>query len=361
MAKKKKFSKKLKYGLYAIAVCIFALMVAVASVGLGSAVKHRTELYIPSGATYAQVQDSLRASGNISMFNFEIISRIKDYPRYVKPGRYVLQRGSTAKAAVNKLRMGFQDQIRLTLRKFRTPEALAGHVSRQIEADSASIAQLLLNDEYLSGYWFPAREYETLDEAFDTLPVTTQTVLCLFIPDTYYCFWNMDAQGFLARMYYEQNRFWNDFRRGQARAMGLNRVQVSTLASIVEEETLNKEERPDVASVYLNRYRKRMPLQADPTVKFAIGDFAMKRILKEHLKYESPYNTYLRYGLPPGPICTPSVSSLDAVLQNKPTKYLYFCAKADFSGTHSFAESYSQHLANARAYQRELNKKGIKK
>lgn len=360
MAKKKKFSKRLKYGLYAAAVCIFAVMVLVASVGMGSAVRKRTELFIPTGASYAQVQDSLRTSGNVSMFKFEIISRLKSYPTCVKPGRYVLQRGSTAMTVIKKLRIGMQDQIRLTLRKVRTPEALAGIVSRQIEADSASIVQLLNDQAFLSGFQFPAQEYENPDDVTDTLPLTPQTVMCCFIPDTYYCFWNMDAKSFFSRMFYEQNRFWNGFRRGQARAMGLNRVQVSTLASIVEEETLNNEERPDIASVYLNRYRKRMPLQADPTVKFAVGDFGLRRILKEHLKTESPYNTYLQYGLPPGPICTPSVSSIDAVLQNKPTKYLYFCANADFSGTHSFAESYSKHLANARAYQRELTKRGIK-
>lgn len=358
--KKKKFSKKLKYSLYAVAVCLFALMVVVASVGLGSAVKQRTELFIPTGASYAQVQDSLRASGGVSMFKFEIISRLKKYPAYVKPGRYVLQRGSTAMSVVNKLRLGLQDQVRLTLRKVRTPESLASVVSKQIEADSASIVQLLRNEEYLSGFCFPAVEYENPDDVSDTLPLNTQTVLCCFIPDTYYCFWNMDAQAFFARMFHEQNRFWNAFRRGQARAMGLNRVQVSTLASIVEEETLNKEERPDIASVYLNRCRKRMPLQADPTVKFAVGDFGLRRILKEHLRTDSPYNTYRKCGLPPGPICTPSVSSIDAVLQNKPTKYLYFCAKADFSGTHAFAESYAKHLENARAYQRELNLRGIK-
>ncbi|MCH5243808.1 MAG: endolytic transglycosylase MltG [Lentimicrobiaceae bacterium] len=358
--KKKKFGKKLKYALYAVAVGIFALMVTVASVGLGSAVRHRTELFIPTGASYAQVQDSLRASGNVKMFKFEIISRIKKYPSYVKPGRYVLQRGSTAMAVVNKLRIGMQDQVRLTLRKVRTPEVLASIVSSQIEADSASIVQLLTDSAFLSGFWFPAQECENPDDISDTLPLNAQTVMCCFIPDTYYCFWNMDAKSFFSRMFYEQNRFWNGFRRGQARAMGLNRVQVSTLASIVEEETLNKEERPDVASVYLNRYRKRMLLQADPTVKFAVGDFALRRIRKEHLKKESPYNTYRTQGLPPGPICTPSVSSIDAVLQNKPTKYLYFCAKADFSGTHAFAETYSQHLANARAYQKELNNRGIK-
>ncbi len=346
--------------LYAAAVCVFALMVAVASVGMGSAVKKRTEIFVPTGATYAQVQDSLRHSGGVKMCKFEIISRLKGYPVCVKPGRYVLQRGSTALTVVNKMRAGLQDEIRLTFGKVRTPQALAGIVSRQIEADSVSILRLLGDEAFLGRFWFAGQEIEDEDDGFDTLRVDPCNVMACFIPDTYYCFWNMDAKGFFARMFHEQDRFWNAFRRGQARAMGLNRVQVITLASIVEEETLDKAERPDIASVYLNRYRRKMPLQADPTVKFAVGDFTLRRILKEHLKAESPYNTYCRRGLPPGPICTPSVSSIDAVLQNKQTKYLYFCAKADFSGSHSFAETYAGHLANARAYRRELDKMGIK-
>lgn len=349
--KRKRFSKKLKISLYAAAICVFALMLAVASVGMGSAVKERTEVYIPTGATYAQVQDSLRQSGGVKMLKFEIVSRLKDYPRAVKPGRYVLQRGITALQVVKKLRSGAQDEIKLTFGKVRTPQALAGIVARQIEADSLSIIRLLTDSAFLQSFSLGIT---------DTIPLTKQTVMACFLPDTYYCFWNMDAKGFFARMMYEHNRFWNNERCEKARNTGLNRVQVITLASIVEEETHNKAERPDIASVYLNRYRKKMALQADPTVKFAVGNFALRRILKEHLEIESPYNTYRRRGLPPGPICTPSVSSIDAVLQDKPTKYLYFCAKADFSGTHSFAENYAGHLANARAYRKELNKRGIK-
>ncbi len=354
-----KFSKSLKITLYIIAVGIFALMVLVASVGLGSAVKKRTELFIPTGATYAQVEDSLRQGGGVKMYKFAIIARLKTYPVSVKPGRYVLQRGSTAMAVVNKLRAGNQDEIRLTFNKVRSVAELAGIVSRHIEADSVSIVQLLENEEFLSQFTYNSQEVDVRQNV-EELPFTSQNVLSCFIPNTYYCFWNMDAERFFVRMYREQNRFWNEFRCGQANALGLNRVQVITLASIVEEESQKKDERPDIASVYLNRYRKGMPLQADPTVKYAVGDFGLRRILKEHLQTDSPYNTYRYKGLPPGPICTPSVSSIDAVLQNKPTDYLYFCAKADFSGRHSFARSYQEHLANARAYQKELNGRGIR-
>ena len=342
-----------------IAIGIFSLMVLVASVGLGSAVKKRTEIFIPTGATYAQVEDSLRRGGGVKMYKFAIIAYLKGYPSSVKPGRYVLQRGATAMSVVNRLRIGQQDQIKLTFNKVRSVAELAGIVSRQIEADSASIVQLLENDGFLSQFTYNAQETDSRENVA-RLPFTSQNVLSCFIPNTYYCFWNMDAEKFFMRMYREQDHFWNAFRCGQANALQLNRVQIITLASIVEEESQKKDERPDIASVYLNRYRKGMRLQADPTVKYAVGDFSIRRILKEHLQTDSPYNTYIYKGLPPGPICTPSVSSIDAVLQNKSTDYLYFCAKADFSGCHSFARSYQEHLANARSYQKELNGRGIR-
>ncbi len=358
---KKGFSKSLKITLYLIAVFLFALMVMVASVGLGSAVKKRTEIFIPTGAGYAQVQDSLRASGGVHMYKFNLIARAKAYPELVKPGRYVLQRGMTALQVVGKLRSGDQDEIKLIFNKVRTIPQLAGIVSRQIEADSASIAGLLLDEGFLARFSFPADEQgqETVSSG-NRLPLDRDRVMACFIPNTYYCYWDMDAEAFFERMYREQDRFWNEFRRGQARALGLNRLEVITLASIVEEETQKDDEKADVASVYLNRLRKGMPLQADPTVKFALGDFSVRRILGDHLYVESPYNTYRRRGLPPGPICTPSVSSIEAVLENKPTDYLYFCAKADFSGYHAFASTYSRHRANARAYQRELDRRGIR-
>ncbi|MEG2666656.1 MAG: endolytic transglycosylase MltG, partial [Bacteroidales bacterium] len=181
-----------------------------------------------------------------------------------------------------------------------------------------------------------------------------------FVPNTYYVFWNLSAEDLLKRMYKEQDKFWTTTRKEKAKKMGLNRIQVMTMASIVEQETEDKKEKADIASVYLNRLRKGMLLQADPTVKFAIGDFGLKRILQEHLQSTTPFNTYTYKGLPPGPICTPSSYSIDAVLQNKQTPYFYFCAKEDFSGTHAFAATYAQHQANAKAYHRALDQKAIK-
>lgn len=338
-------------------------MILVASIGMGSAVKERTEVFIPTGSDYAQVQDSLRASGNIRMYKFDIIAQVKAYPELVKPGRYVLQRGMTALQLVNKLRSGNQDEIKLVFNKVRTIPQLAGVVSRQIEADSLSIVRLLYDEAFLSGFTFLSEEIPDREREADRsslVPLDRDNVMACFIPNTYYCYWDMDAEDFFLRMFAEQEKFWNEFRRGQAKALGMNRVEVMTLASIVEEETQKKDERADVASVYLNRLRRGMPLQADPTVKFAVGDFSLRRIMGDHLRVESPYNTYRNRGLPPGPICTPSLSSIEAVLENKPTDYLYFCAKSDFSGYHAFASSYSRHLANARAYQKELNRRGIR-
>ena len=348
----------MKVGLYVLAVFIFGLMVCVAAIGMGSAVKARTELFIPTGASYAQVQDSLRASGNVQMFKFEFLSRVKGYPEAVKPGRYVLDRGITALAVVDKLRAGDQDEVRITLNKIRDIGQLAAIVSKRIEADSASIAEVLRDSIFLSRFSYA---FEDADSATrSALQVNPGNVLGCFIPNTYYCFWDTDAETFFKRMYWELNDFWDGERRVMADSMKMNRLEIIALASIVEEETNKKDERADIASVYLNRLRRRMLLQADPTVKYAVGDFGLKRILKEHLAVESPYNTYKERGLPPGPICTPSISSIDAVLENKQTKYLYFCAKPDFSGCHVFATSYARHLANARAYQRELNKLGVK-
>lgn len=355
---RKRFSKRLKVGLYVLAVFIFGLMVCVATIGLGSAVKARTTLFIPTGAGYAQVQDSLRSSGNVQMFKFEVLSRIKGYPETVQPGRYVLDRGVTALAVVNKLRAGDQDEVRITFNKIRSVSQLAGIVSKRIEADSVSIVRVLSDSAFLSRFSYA---FEGADSAMEAaLRVNPGNVLGCFIPNTYYCYWDTDAEEFFKRMYWELNDFWEGERRAKADSMDMDRLEIISLASIVEEETNKKDERADIASVYLNRLRRRMLLQADPTVKYAVGDFGLKRILREHLAVESPYNTYKERGLPPGPICTPSISSIDAVLENKQTKYLYFCAKPDFSGYHVFATSYARHLANARAYQRELNKLGVK-
>ncbi|MCD7816338.1 MAG: endolytic transglycosylase MltG, partial [Bacteroides sp.] len=189
---------------------------------------------------------------------------------------------------------------------------------------------------------------------------STETLPCLFIPNTYEVYWTMTPEAFVKRMQKEHDRFWNEERKAKAQSIGLTPEEVATLASIVEEETANNAEKPMVAGLYINRLHADMPLQADPTVKFALQDFGLRRILHTHLETDSPYNTYKHTGLPPGPIRIPSIQGIESVLNYTRHNYLYMCAKEDFSGTHNFAATFSQHLANARKYQRELNRRKIK-
>ena len=182
----------------------------------------------------------------------------------------------------------------------------------------------------------------------------------MFIPNTYEMYWDTSVEEFVERMHTEYERFWTKERDAKRKRSGLSRMQVMTLASIVYEETRKGDEMPRVAGVYINRLRKGMPLQADPTIKYALQDFGLRRILNKHLKHPSPYNTYINKGLPPTPICMPSITAIDAVLNYESHKYLYFCARETFDGYHNFAATYNEHLQNARKYQRELNRRGIR-
>ncbi len=312
------------------------------------AISKETVLYVPSKASYRQVCDSLRAAGFVNDYRFDLLAKIRKYPYYVKPGRYILTEGASTSKIVDKLRSGAQDEVHLHFGRMRSLPALASKVGRQIEADSAALMAFFSNPVRLG--------------AFNLLgaPLTYETALGCFIPNTYYIHWNTTPEKFLSRMIYEQENFWNDTRRAQAGALKLTPLEVITLASIVELETNKNDEKADIASVYLNRLRRGIPLQADPTVKYALGDPTLRRILKVHLKTDSPYNTYLYRGLPPGPICTPSAASIDAVLADKKTSYLYFCAREDFSGYHAFASNLSTHNANARRYHRALNERKIR-
>lgn len=312
------------------------------------AISKETVLYVPSKASYRQVCDSLRAAGFVNDYRFDLLAKIRKYPYYVKPGRYILTEGASTSKIVDKLRSGAQDEVHLHFGRMRSLPALASKVGRQIEADSAALMAFFSNPVRLG--------------AFNLLgaPLTYETALGCFIPNTYYIHWNTTPEKFLSRMIYEQENFWNDTRRAQAGALKLTPLEVITLASIVELETNKNDEKADIASVYLNRLRRGIPLQADPTVKYALGDPTLRRILKVHLKTDSPYNTYLYRGLPPGPICTPSAASIDAVLADKKTSYLYFCAREDFSGYHAFASNLSAHNANARRYHRALNERKIR-
>ena len=241
-----------------------------------------------------------------------------------------------------KLKNGLQASVRLTIPSVRTADKLAGALSRKLMADSASIYEKLTDTATCRKYGY-----------------TPETMLCMFIPNTYEVYWNTSVDKLLDKMNSESKKFWNFERTQKAEAMGLTKEEVITLASIVDEETAVDAEKPMVAGMYYNRLKANMPLQADPTIKFALKDFDIRRIYHKMLTVNSPYNTYRNTGLPPGPIRIPSVAGIDAVLNHVHHNYIYMCAKEDFSGTHNFAETYEEHLQNAAKYSDALNKRGI--
>lgn len=346
------FKNKIKKVGTVLAIITGALLVISLSIGYyivyAPIISKKIVLYVPTKASYQQVCDSLRESGFIEDYRFELVAKIKKYPHYIKPGRYVLEKGASTSNVINKLRSGAQDEVRLQFSRVYTIEDMAGTIGTQIETDSAHLMDFF-NDEILLSTYTVEGE-----------PITKETVLACFIPNTYFFNWNTSADAMFERMLKEQDKFWTKDRQEQAKQLKMSRTEIITLASIVELETDIKSDKKNIASVYLNRLRMRMPLQADPTVKFAVGDAAIRRVKRVHIKTDSPYNTYMYPGLPPGPICTPSPESIDAVLANKRTSYLFFCAEEDFSGRHAFASNLREHNENAALYHQALNEKNIK-
>ncbi len=304
-----------------------------------------TYVYIPTGASYEQAMDSIEATGVIiDPLSLRFMSKLMDYDKLVKPGRYKLEHGWGNRQLIGVLRLGQQTPLNLTFNNVRLRSQLAEKLATDIEPSREEIDALLSDPEYL----------KTLD--FDTT-----NVVSMFVPNTYEVYWTITAEELMQRMKTEYDKFWTEARLDKAEALGLTQQEVSTLASIVQAETIKNDEKPRVAGVYLNRLEKGMLLQADPTVVFAVGDFSIRRVLNVHLRHDSPYNTYMYKGLPPGPINVPNISSIDAVLNPENHDYLYFCAKEDFSGYHSFARTMGEHLANARRYQQALNQRKIMK
>lgn len=304
----------------------------------------QTILYIPTGATFEQVLDSLSNNGLIS--DRESFRWVAEKMKYVRPvmraGRYEIKPGWTNRELIQQLRAGKQTPVNVVLNNERLPEEVAGRVAPFLEIDSL---------ELLTAFRDPGILAE--------LGYTSETLMSLFIPNTYQMFWNTDAKGFLDRMVKEHDAFWSKNERlAKAKALDMTPEQVYTLASIVERETNNNSEKPSIAGVYLNRLNIDMLLQADPTSVFATRDFATRRVTEFHTTFNSPYNTYVYKGLPPGPISMASITSIDAVLNFKKHDYLYFCAKPDDSGSHAFAETYTAHLVNARRFQSWLQKRG---
>ncbi len=300
-------------------------------------------VYIDRDDTADSVYVKVQEVGNVKDFHgFKWMSEYRHYPESISTGRYEIRNGESVYHVFSRIWRGYQTPMNITINSARTMRRLAGQVGRQLMIDSVEIATLMY------------------DSAFQTkMGYTKETMPALFIPETYEMYWDISVDEFFERMQTEHKRFWNSSRQAKAKEMGLTENEVATLASIVEEETNNNPEKPSVAGLYYNRLRIGMPLQADPTIKFALQEFGIRRILNSDLSVESPYNTYLYKGLPPGPIRIPSVVGLDAVLNYAHHNYLYMCAKEDFSGTHNFAATYREHLNNAQRYWAALNKRRI--
>lgn len=305
------------------------------------------QVYIPSASpTREAVMDELRNKQALaSPTAFSLLANVLGYWDHIRPGKYEIRNGTSTLDLVRILKNGRQTPVKLVINKFRTREDLAGYLGRQMETDSVEILRFFNSPD-----------------STRILGLDTNNIVTTVIPNTYEMYWTTPAHKLIRRLHDEHETFWNNERDRSLSTIGLSREEAYILASIVEEETNKHDEKPVIASVYLNRMRKGMTLSADPTVKFALREFGLKRITLPHIRASgsSPYNTYTHKGLPPGPICTPSIKSIDAVLHAAQTDYLFFCARADFSGYHSFASNEADHFKNAREYQRALDSLRIK-
>lgn len=326
-----------------IAVVAFALIYNMLFSQSILANKEKVSLYIPTGASYIQVIDTLKSKLKIPNLSLlEWVAEKKKYTEHIKPGRYLIEGKISYVGLINMLRSGNQKPVRITFNNIRSLNQVAGRIGNQIEADSADIVAFFSDESNYSSDGF-----------------SKENVISLFIPDSYEIYWNTDAAGLYKRLLKEYRLFWNEERLAKAKAENLNSFEVATLASIIDDEVVKKDEKPRIAGVYLNRLKRGIPLQACPTIKFALNDFTITRVLYKHLQVDSPYNTYKHNGFPPGPIGCPSKEGIDAVLNAEKHDYLFFAAKADFSGYHNFSRTLAEHNRYAAIYQRELNKRRI--
>ncbi|MDR1454944.1 MAG: endolytic transglycosylase MltG [Tannerella sp.] len=287
-----------------------------------------------------QLEDSARCR---NLGTFIRLAGLLNYPDHMYTGCYAVEPGMNNRDLLNRLRRGHQERVRITFNSIRTKEDLAERLSAQLMMDGDGLAGLLDDETFC-----------------DSMGFTLQTVPAMFIPNTYEVYWNISPVNLMRRMKREYLAFWTETRRERAEKAGLSPVEVATLASIVEEESAAVEEYPVIAGLYINRLHRGMLLQADPTVKYAVGDFGLRRVLNWHRDVESPYNTYLHEGLPPGPIRIPSITAIDAVLNCTKHHYLYMCAKEDLSGRHHFTASLAEHNRHAAHYHAALNRLGIR-
>jgi len=302
-------------------------------------------LYIHTGATFDDVYKTIRDEGIVNdttMFHWSAINM--KYTGRVKAGRYRLHEGMSNRKFINMLASGAQEPVTLAFHNLRLKQQFAGFVAKKIEPDSTAMINLLDSANFVKQYGF-----------------TIDNVYTMFLPNSYQLYWNTSPEKFFKRMYANYQKFWTPERKQQAAEINLSPIQVSILASIVDAEALHDDEMPTIAGLYLNRLKKGMKLESDPTVIFAENDFTIRRVLNKYLTINSPYNTYMYVGLPPGPIMMPSINAVNSVLNYKASNYLYMCAKADFSGYHAFATNVADHLVNAHKFQQALNARHIEK
>lgn len=301
-------------------------------------------LYIRTGSTYDDVKQELSAQGFVSdIRSFDLLARRSGYTGKVKAGKYEIRKGMSNYQIIRMLGSGRQVPVKLVINKLRTRQDFINLIARNLEADTNVLKHMLTDPVFLAQYG-----------------LDSNTAMCAVMPDTYEFYWNSNAEKVFRKIASQYTKFWTSARITQAKNLGLTPQQAITLASIVEEESNMNDERPKIASVYLNRLHSGIKLQADPTARYAYGDFMIKRITGLQTSLASPYNTYYVTGLPPGPICTPSPRCIDAVLHAPKTAYLYFCAKEDFSGYHNFAATLQEHYDNAKRYHDALNRRGIR-
>ena len=341
--KKFKFSPRINLQL---AVCGLLLILGLLTYYAFSSVSNVATtqyIYIDEDDTQDSVIAKIQPFANlIGMTTLNTLIRHSGYSENIRTGRYAIEPGDGPITIFRRLRSGRQTSLNLTIPESRTMDRLAAILSNKLMLDSATIAEAL-----------------TSQEVCEKLGYDTCTIAAMFVPNTYDVYWNMSIDKLLQRMQKEHDRFWKGDREAKAAEMQMTPIEVCTLASIIDEETSNNAEKPMIAGMYLNRLKEGMPLQADPTIKFALKQFELKRIYNKLLNTESPYNTYRNEGLPPGPIKIASIKGIDAVLNYTSHDYLYMCAKEDFSGTHNFARTYQEHLKNADKYTKALNERGI--
>lgn len=302
--------------------------------------KESSFLYIPSGANFEDVQKIIYEERFVNdPVAFGMLAKFMKYNELVKPGKYLIEKNSNNLEVIRKLRIGDQSPERITFHNARLLSDVAEKISVNLQLNSETFLEIINTPATSSKYGFDQ-----------------ETFRCMFIPNTYEVFWTISGEDLADRLYKEYLRFWDNERRDKAKKIGLDPIQITILASIVQAEISHNQEGPIVAGLYLNRLKRGIPLQADPTLIYAVGDFTIQRVLNIHKEIDSPYNTYKYAGLPPGPINFPSITSIDAVLNPAEHNYIYMCAKEDFSGYHNFSSNLRQHSINAKKYQQALNK-----